>query len=88
MKYRVVKLVNGLYQVQDTYYGHWDLLSITREISVETWILNRKGFTTEKEALDVLDNILTLSGQQKVAEVIHTHPKPFLQRLFGKDNKS
>lgn len=88
MKYRVVKLVNGLYQVQDTYYGDWHLLSITQEISAETWILNRKGFTTEKEALDVLDNILTLSGQQKVAEVIRIHPKTFLQRLFGKDNKS
>lgn len=86
MKYRVVKLVNGLYQVQDDYFGCWNILTLIGAsdfISTDTQIKNHKGFTTEKEALDLLDTILTLSGKQEIAEVIRTHPKPFLQRLFG-----
>lgn len=91
MKYRVVKLVNGLYQVQDDYFGDWNVLTLSGSsdfISTDTRFRNRKGFTTEKEALDLLDTVLTLSGKQEIAEVIRTHPKPthpkpFLQRLFG-----
>lgn len=70
--YRVVKLVNGLYQVQgkQTEYSDWDTMSWNRMFSGTDWANNRDGYASEKQAMNLLNKILTRLGGAEVAEVI------------------
>lgn len=70
--YRVVKLANGLYQVQGklTEYSDWDTMSWNRIFSGTDWANNRDGYASEKQAMNLLNKILTRLGSAEVAEVI------------------
>lgn len=92
-KYRVVKLVNGLYQVQGKQfiYSEWDIMSWSSNkiLSSSEWANNRDGYMFKGSAMRLLNKMLIRESGGDVAEVIwpsdketsENKEKTFLQKI-------